>query len=325
VAVVQQDIPCKLFLSLFPIHFVPFWFCLYFFFWSFIFPPLIVTTSYYLIYSSFTSVYSIFLSFLHFVFFSFLLSPVCCPLVLQLRASVCLSQPRSHCSRPGQEPASSSEQASCRSALASSSLYSGGFVDRRSAPSGGHSILYGSRDTLQLRIHKRHPTDPSLSFVFIHDRTLPWRNQRQTCKAIPVTGSEGLMQSRVSHTFLHNGLTDGGEVVSLQRRPPFIPRKFPGTHVLYRLSRTKCHSAAGRMRSTVKSSDLIGNRICDLWACSIVPQQTALPRAPQNYTCYTTLYRLPCIPLHKRHIGRRGFPSSLPVTISSLLTCQLPC
>jgi hypothetical protein len=30
--------------------------------------------------------------------------------------------------------------------------------------------------------------------------------------------------------FLENRLTDGGEVVSLIRRPPFTPRKIPDTH-----------------------------------------------------------------------------------------------
>jgi hypothetical protein len=39
------------------------------------------------------------------------------------------------------------------------------------------------------------------------------------------------------------------------------------------------HSAAGRIRSTEKSNDLIGNRTRDLPACSIVPQPTTLPRA----------------------------------------------
>jgi hypothetical protein len=34
---------------------------------------------------------------------------------------------------------------------------------------------------------------------------------------------------RLPH-FLYNRLTDGGEVVSLTRRPPFNPRKIPGTH-----------------------------------------------------------------------------------------------
>jgi hypothetical protein len=34
--------------------------------------------------------------------------------------------------------------------------------------------------------------------------------------------------SRLTH-FLDNRLTDGGEAVGLMRRPPFIPRKIPGT------------------------------------------------------------------------------------------------
>jgi hypothetical protein len=53
-------------------------------------------------------------------------------------------------------------------------------------------------------------------------------------KAIPVTsrGSpQGCETSRLSH-FIDIRLTDGGEVVSLTRRPPFTPRKIPGTHLL---------------------------------------------------------------------------------------------
>jgi hypothetical protein len=37
------------------------------------------------------------------------------------------------------------------------------------------------------------------------------------------------------------------------------------------------------MKSTENSNDFIGNRTCDLPACSIVPQPTALPRAPKVY------------------------------------------
>jgi hypothetical protein len=47
-------------------------------------------------------------------------------------------------------------------------------------------------------------------------------------KAIPVTGRGGPLvceTSRLPH-LLHNGLTDGGEVVSLTRRPFFTPGKF---------------------------------------------------------------------------------------------------
>jgi hypothetical protein len=38
-----------------------------------------------------------------------------------------------------------------------------------------------------------------------------------------------LCDVKVPTFYLHNRLTDGGEV-SLTRRPPFNPRKIPGTH-----------------------------------------------------------------------------------------------
>jgi hypothetical protein len=51
------------------------------------------------------------------------------------------------------------------------------------------------------------------------------------------------------------------------------PRKIPGTHFCLRRSRHHEHSAAGRIRSVEKSSDLIGNRTRDLLACSTVFNQ----------------------------------------------------
>jgi hypothetical protein len=51
-------------------------------------------------------------------------------------------------------------------------------------------------------------------------------------KTLPVTGRGGpygCEPSALLH-FLENRLTDGGEVVSLIRRPPFTPRKILGTH-----------------------------------------------------------------------------------------------
>jgi hypothetical protein len=49
---------------------------------------------------------------------------------------------------------------------------------------------------------------------------------------IPVIGRGGpygCETSRLPH-FRDNRLTDGGEVVSLTRRPPFVPRRIRGTH-----------------------------------------------------------------------------------------------
>jgi hypothetical protein len=49
------------------------------------------------------------------------------------------------------------------------------------------------------------------------------------CKAVPVTGREGPYCEtprfpRIPH-FLDNRLTDGGDVVSITRRPPFTPQE----------------------------------------------------------------------------------------------------
>jgi hypothetical protein len=101
-------------------------------------------------------------------------------------------------------------------------------------------------------------------------------------EAVPLTGHagpKGCETSRLPY-FLHNRLTEGGEVVSFARRPPFTPRNIPDTHFCYRMSRLQGHSAARRMRSFEKSIDLIGNRNRDLLACSTVPQPITLPRAP---------------------------------------------
>jgi hypothetical protein len=64
-------------------------------------------------------------------------------------------------------------------------------------------------------------------------------------------------------------------------RPPFTPRKIPGTHFCWRLDHPQAHSAAGRIiRLTEKSSDHITNQTHNLLACGIVPEPTTLPHAP---------------------------------------------
>jgi tRNA/tmRNA/rRNA uracil-C5-methylase (TrmA/RlmC/RlmD family) len=57
-------------------------------------------------------------------------------------------------------------------------------------------------------------------------------------------------------TVLYNRLTDGSEVVNLARRPPFTPRKIPGTHISIKTpSRPEGNSEAEMIRSTEKSND----------------------------------------------------------------------
>jgi hypothetical protein len=122
-------------------------------------------------------------------------------------------------------------------------------------------------------------------------------------KAIPVADRgdpEGCETLRLPH-FLYNRLTDGGEVVSLTRRPPFTLIKISVTHFFKRLSRSQSHSAAGRTSAIEKSSYLFGNRYRDLTVCIIVPQPSTLPRAPPplKHMGIHNLYRLHSGSLHK--------------------------
>jgi hypothetical protein len=53
------------------------------------------------------------------------------------------------------------------------------------------------------------------------------KGNKGKCKSIPVTGRggpQGCETSRLPH-FPDSRLTDGGEVVSLARRPPFTPQE----------------------------------------------------------------------------------------------------
>jgi hypothetical protein len=61
-------------------------------------------------------------------------------------------------------------------------------------------------------------------------------------------------------------------------RQLFTPMKIPGTDFFQTLSRLQSYSAAGRIRLTQTSSDLMGNRTHDLLVSSIVPQPITLPR-----------------------------------------------
>jgi hypothetical protein len=114
-------------------------------------------------------------------------------------------------------------------------------------------------------------------------------------KAIHITsraGPWGCETSRVPH-FLGSRLTDGGEVVSLTRRPPFTPRNIPRSHFCQRLSRPQGHNAGGMIRSIEKSTEFLGNRTHDLPACGVVPQPTTLPRALSSALMLFSHLRLP--------------------------------
>jgi hypothetical protein len=82
-------------------------------------------------------------------------------------------------------------------------------------------------------------------------------------------------------TFSDIRLTDGGKVVSPTSRPLFTPRKIPGIHFCSRLSRLQGIVPLEGL-GKFKQSTSPGTRTGNLPACSIVPQPTTLPRAPDN-------------------------------------------
>jgi hypothetical protein len=85
---------------------------------------------------------------------------------------------------------------------------------------------------------------------------------------------------RLPH-FLENRLTDGGEVVSLTRWPPFTPRgRFLVLFYIRGLVDPRAIVRLEGLSQLKKKIHLIGIRSRDLTACSIVPQPTTLLRAP---------------------------------------------
>jgi hypothetical protein len=77
-------------------------------------------------------------------------------------------------------------------------------------------------------------------------------------KAIPVTRRGSPQDSetpRLPH-FLDNLLSDGGEVVSLTRRPPFNPRKIPST-VKPRFTKASDHEQFG-LRTNFPNTKRLG-------------------------------------------------------------------
>jgi hypothetical protein len=88
-----------------------------------------------------------------------------------------------------------------------------------------------------------------------------------------------IVRRRGSHIFYITGSQTTVRLSALPAGRHLSPGRFLVLISVKRLSRLQGHSGAGRIRSIEISSDLIGNRIRDLLACSIVPQPTMLPRA----------------------------------------------
>jgi hypothetical protein len=88
---------------------------------------------------------------------------------------------------------------------------------------GGINIDRGNRST------RRKPAPAPLCPPQIpHDQTRAWTPGRRGGK--PATNRLSYGAAFWVPHYLDNRLTDGCKVVSLTRRPPFTPRKIPGTH-----------------------------------------------------------------------------------------------
>jgi hypothetical protein len=74
----------------------------------------------------------------------------------------------------------------------------------------------------------------------------------------------------------------GGKVVSPVHWLPLLPGDIPGTDLYQRPSRPQSHSAARRIKSMKNSSDLNGNKTCDLPACNVVPQPSVPACTPSD-------------------------------------------
>jgi hypothetical protein len=79
---------------------------------------------------------------------------------------------------------------------------------------------------------------------------------------------------------LRQSAHEDSKVASPTHQPPLPLGIIPGTHFCKGLSQPQGHCVARRIMSIKNFNDAIGNWTYDLPACSTVPQQTALPRAP---------------------------------------------
>jgi len=83
---------------------------------------------------------------------------------------------------------------------------------------------------------------------------------------------------------------EGGKFVSPRYRPPLLPGGTPGTYSCSRLNRTEGLLATRTIKSMNTPNDSIGNRTCELPACSAVPQLTAPPNTSWLSTKCATIY-----------------------------------
>jgi hypothetical protein len=110
--------------------------------------------------------------------------------------------------------------------------------------------------------------------------------------------AHGVVRRRGLHIFYTIGTQMAVRFSTSRAGRPLPPSKIPSTHFCQRMSRHRCHIAAGMIRSTVKSNDLMGNRTRVLSSSSTVPQPTTLPRASRNIVYMVDNVNLLWIKIH---------------------------
>jgi hypothetical protein len=115
-----------------------------------------------------------------------------------------------------------------------------------------------------------HRVDFSVSWSFTDGRT-PWTGDQLVARPLPKHRTTQTQKN--PHTHQTSMPWVGFE--------PTIPAS-ERAKTVHALDRSPTVTGTGRIRSIEKSSELIRNRTFDLPACSIVPQPTTLPRAPNK-------------------------------------------
>jgi hypothetical protein len=89
--------------------------------------------------------------------------------------------------------------------------------------------------------------------------------------------SLGLQEVEVLRVYRQSA-HEGGKVVSPTHRPPDTPMRYPWYSFLLETGSSPGPYAAGWIKSVKNSSGFIGNRTCDLLACSAVPLHALFPQ-----------------------------------------------
>ena len=121
--------------------------------------------------------------------------------------------------------------------------------------------------------HAAKPVPTFLNSLSPSRRILDWKSRAKLVKAW--IGPECSRSLRLPHFKTSLSALGTGRLYPLGN--------ILGTRFCYRTSQPQGHRAAGRIMPMKNSFDIIGNRTRNIPACSVVPQPTGPPRAPNSW------------------------------------------